>query len=146
VYTSSTKRSYIKEKRESSTTIQKIAERDMDSETSQDPLWDLKRKFETHCTLLIALSSFFSSPTYLRACIRVVRSMLLGTPACCKHIVSMSFCNSSFSDHVPHNNIERPTIALADLPRTTKGRMIIYTAEVMNLTSTLVSHDDLLCR
>ncbi len=118
----------------------------MDSETSQDPLWDLKRKFETHCTLLIALSSFFSSPTYLRACIRVVRSMLLGTPACCKHIVSMSFCNSSFSDHVPHNNIERPTIALADLPRTTKGRMIIYTAEVMNLTSTLVSHDDLLCR
>jgi hypothetical protein len=99
-----------------------------------------------HCTLLIALSSFFSSPTYLRACIRVVRSMLLGTPACCKHIVSMSFSNSAFSAHVPHNNIGRPPIALANLPRTTKGQMIIYTAEVMNLTSTLVSHDDLLCR
>lgn len=35
--------------------------------------------------------------THLRACMRVLISMLPATPDCCKHIVSMSFCSSSLS-------------------------------------------------
>lgn len=36
--------------------------------------------------------------TNLRACIRVLISILPATPACCKHIVSISFCSSSLSE------------------------------------------------
>lgn len=42
-------------------------------------------------------TSWMGEDTNLRACIRVPISTLPATPACCKHIASISFCSSSLS-------------------------------------------------